>query len=198
MPRCLSSLTALLLLGCASPAFWPEFTGMLFDCPADGVLRITIRAGQLHSYSAPVQPQDIPPKPRRTMDELREGTRTLYLAREWGPDGPGYRLDEVVRVNDRDERRSLLVNDEGHVIGRSYEIAPTDAPRFLLEHAAEAGFGPDAIRGASVVLGPAGDRGHYRLLIEDNQNRQRILESRADGGMATWYRVLRARVTSTR
>jgi hypothetical protein len=198
MQRSLSSLAALLLVGCASPPFWPQFTETLFDSPAQGVCRITIRSGQLHSYSAPVRAQDIPPKPRRTMNELREGTQTVNLAREWGPDGAGYRLDELVRVNNKDERRSLLVDDEGHVLGRSYEISPTDAPKSLLDLAAKAGFGPDAIRSASVVLGPAGDRGHYRLLIEDRQGRQRILECRADGGMATWYRVIRAQVTSTR
>ena len=132
------------------------------------------------------------------MDELREGGRTVYLAREWGRDGPGYRIDEMVRVEDKDQRRSLLVNDDGHVIGRSYEIPPADAPASLLQHATTAGFDRSAIRTVQVVLGPAGDKGHYRMLLEDRQGRQRMLECRADGAMAVWSRVIQAQVTSTR
>jgi hypothetical protein len=191
-------LSTLLLLGCASPAFWPQFTDTLFDSPSDGVCRIAIRNGQLLSYSAPVRAEDIPEKVRLTMDELREGGRTVYLAREWGPDGPAYRVDELVRIGDKDERRSLLVNDDGHVIGRSYEISLANAPNMLLEHATTAGFDRNAIRSVRVVLGPAGDKGHYRMLIEDRQGRQRMLECRADGGMVTWSRVIQAQVTSTR
>ncbi len=192
------SLSALLLVGCASPAFWPQFTDTLFDSPSDGVCRIMIRNGQLLSYSAPVRAEDIPEKVKRTMDELREGGRTVYLAREWGPDGPAYRIDEMVRIDNKDERRSLLVNDEGHVIGRSYEISPADAPTKLLDHAATAGLGRNAIRTVSFVLGPAGDKGHYRMLVEDREGRQRMLECRADGSMAIWSRVIDAEVISTR
>jgi hypothetical protein len=198
MQRSLSTLVALLLAGCASPAFWPQFTDTLFESPADGVCRITIRHGQLLSYSAPVRAQDIPTAVMKTMDELREGGRTVSLAREWGPEGPGYRMDYLVRADNKNERRSLLVNNEGQVLGRSYEIAPADAPARLLDLAAKAGFGPGTIRTASVVLGPAGDRGHYRLRIADKDGRERTLECRADGSMATWSRVIAAEVTSTR
>ena len=198
MQRSLPILFVLFLVGCASPAFWPQFTDTLFDSPADGVCRIEIRNGQLLSYSAPVRAEDIPGKAKQTMGELQEGGRTVHLAREWGPDGPAYRIDELVQGANKDERRSLLVNDEGHVIGRSYEISPANAPAKLLEHAKTAGFGRDAIRSVRVVLGPAGDKGHYRMLLEDRQGRQQMLECRADGGMATWSRVINARVTSTR
>lgn len=202
MQRSLPCLSALLLLfqgwGCASPTLPPQFTGMLFDSPSDGVCRITIRDGHLLSYSAPVRAQDIPEKVKRTMDELRVGGRTIYLAQEWGPEGPGYRIDELVRVADKDEVRSLLVNEEGVVIGRSYEISPADAPSGLLDHAATAGLGSDAVRSVSVVVGPPGDKGRYRMLLQDQEGRQRLLECRDDGSGATWSRVIRAEVTSTR
>lgn len=197
-----SSLVALLclgfLLGCASPPFGPQFTERLFDSPGDGVCRITIRDGHPISYSAPVRAQDLPPRVKRTMDELHEGGRTVYLGREWGPDGPGYRVEELVRVDNKEELRSLLVDDEGRVIGRSYEISPTDVPQSLLQHVARAGFDRSAVRSTSFVLGPAGDRGHYRLLLEDREGRQRMLECRADGSMAVWARVMRATVSCAR
>ncbi len=198
-PTVISCLSCLLVLlgGCASPAFWPEFTNALFDAPGGGVCKITIRNGQLLSYSAAVRPNDVPEKVRRTLDKLGGGGKTRYLAREWGPRGPSYRLDKLVRRNNRDERRTWLVNDEGKVVGRSYEIALVDAPDTLRKHAATSGLGEDAIVWVDMVLGTAGDAGHYRMLLKDRDGRQKIVECRADGGQVVWYRVIQAEVTST-
>ena len=117
--------------GCASPAFWPEFTNTLFDAPGGGVCKITIRNGQLLSYSAPVRRKDVPEKVRRTLDTLAGGGETRYLAREWGPRGPGYRLDKLVRRDDKNEHRTWLVDDDGVVVGRGYQIPLADAPQKL-------------------------------------------------------------------
>ncbi len=194
----LSLVFDLLLASCASPVFWPQFVDTLFDAPRDGVSRLTIRNGQVFAYSAPVRSQDVPEKVKRTMDELREGGQTVYLAREWGPRGTAYRIEDLVRVSGRDELRSLLVDDEGHVVGRSYEITPADAPSSMLDHATTMGLGRDRIRKTSVVLGSAGDPGHYRMLLEDREGRLRMLECRADGTGATWSRIIQAEVTCTR
>jgi hypothetical protein len=194
---CLSCLLVL-LAGCASPAFWPEFTNALFDAPGSGVCKITIHNGQLLSYSAAVRPSDVPEKVRRTLDKLGGGGETRYLAREWGPRGTSYRLDKLVRRDNRDERRTWLVDDDGAVVGRSYEIALVDVPKTLRQQAAKSGLGEDAIVWADVVLGTAGDAGHFRILLEDRDGRQKIVECRADGGQVVWYRVIQAEVTSTK
>jgi hypothetical protein len=133
-PAVISCLLSLFLQGCTCRAFWPQFTNALFDSPGDGVCRITVRNGHLLRYSAPVHPQDVPPKVREMMDKLGEGGRTAYVAREWGPDGPGYRWDRLVRPDPdgRDERRSWLLNDDGQVMERSYEIPPAQAPAKVL------------------------------------------------------------------
>ncbi|MHC4077969.1 MAG: hypothetical protein ACYST0_05940 [Planctomycetota bacterium] len=189
-PAVISCLLALFLQGCTCRAFWPQFTNALFDSPGDGVCRITVRNGHLLRYSAPVHPQDVPLKVREMMDKLGEGGRTAYVAREWGPDGPGYRWDRLVRPDPdgRDERRSWLLNDDGQVMERSYEIPPAQAPAKVLAHATALGLGRDAILWISIVLGAPGDEGRYRMLVKDRDGRQRMVESRADGSRAMWYR----------
>jgi hypothetical protein len=189
------------LAGCASPTFWPEFTRTLFDAPAGSVCRITIHNGQPRSYSVTVGMDSVPEKVRHKMasDRLGGGGRVDSVARECGPWGPGYRWNQLVRVGDRDERRSWLLDKEGNVMERSYEVSRDRVPTAVLEHAGSVDtVTPTTVQRVSLVLDVPGAEGHYRMHLQAKDGRQWIVRCRADGSEAATYRVIRAEVSSTR
>jgi hypothetical protein len=184
----------LLLLPCAwlascqlPPALPAGFAALAREAPPDEPLRLRCWGTQIVAVAVPLGPGGLPGPVRVTADAIAPGGRTLFAGREWGPRGPGYRIERMLDHGGAEHFRSVLLDAEGAVLERSHSLPVPEVPPAVLL-AVTAGERTQ-VRRVEVVSGPSVEEG-YRATVADRAGRTFMVECDLQGRVTSVARAL--------
>jgi hypothetical protein len=180
--------------GCAGTrADRAQLAALLQDAPDDVPARLWVDGERLVGAAAPLGPGMLPPDVRMVFDAIAPGGRTLFVGREWGARGDGYRLDKEYPDLAGAPRRSVLAAPDGTVLERWHTVPLPDVPQHVL--AAALRVGP-FVEQARIVSGREREE-LWVLVVRDRTRRTFVVRVALDGVLLGRARELPARLGVT-
>jgi hypothetical protein len=184
---------ALAAMLCACAGAHPhraQLAALLQDAPNDAPARFTLAGDRLVGAAAPLGPGELPPEVRIVFDAIAPAGRTLFVGREWGERGDGYRLDKEYPDEPGAPQRSVLAARDGTVLERWHTVPLPDVPQHVLATALRVGPFVDQVRKVS-------GREHeelWTLVVRDRTRRTFAVDIGLDGALLRRARVLPAQL----
>ncbi len=182
------TIAALLLSGCAANGWHADFVRAAATAPEDMPARIEANADGIVAAAAAIGPGGLPSAAKTAMDAIAPGGVTLFLGREWGPWGQGYRVEKRYDDGPDASYRSALVAGDGSVLQRSHSVPIAKTPAAALGAAMP--FGRD-IRRCEIVSDAETER-EWRITTKDGGGRTLRVRVGLDGRRIDVHRVLGA------
>ncbi|MCB9878862.1 MAG: hypothetical protein H6835_14805 [Planctomycetes bacterium] len=191
-PRILITALWLALAACQGPG--ATLARQLEQADRDRVIADTVRllldGDRVIGGATPAVAAEVPPAVRTTFDAVAPEGEQLFLGREWGPRGAGFRLEK--RYLEPAHQRSVLVAADGHVLERAHTLPVPRVPKHVLATALEVGPFVDEAR---IVSGPLQEE-YWALLVRDRAGALRVVLIDLDGAELARRRRVTARVDS--
>lgn len=185
----LGLLGLLLVQACSTAAPVPErLQGMLADSPEATPARLWLDGNRIVAAAVATGPGSVPTAARTRIEAVAQGGETVFQGREWGPRGEGFRVDKRYRTAGQEERRTVLVTADGHVLERGHTVPIGEVPQDVL--AAALLVGPTVVD-AMIVSGPAVEE-FWRCEVKDRIGRSHLVVVGLDGRVRHVARLVAA------
>ncbi|MGE3171408.1 MAG: hypothetical protein AB7O97_02205 [Planctomycetota bacterium] len=175
---------------CAGPALPRGFVAAAAEAPEDMPARLWLDGDAVTAAACGVGPGGLPAPVRSAVEAVTPGGETVFVGREWGPAGDGYRVDKRYADGPDEQFRSALIAPDGAVLERSHSVPLLQVPPAVLT--AAAAVGRDVQR-CEIVSGPEREQG-WRALVVDGGGRTFALGIGLDGRLRTRHRLVSARI----
>jgi hypothetical protein len=175
---------------CAGTAGPDPLHEWLDAAPPGQTSRLWLRDDRVIAAAAPIDPHDLPPAARTTIEAVVPGGLLEFLGREWGERGFGYRIEKRYPDEAVPHVRTLLVAADGRVLERAHSIPISDAPQHVLATALNVGPTVDEVR---IVSGPNREE-HWSLTVRDRDGRTFVVEVEPDGQLRSTHRRTSSRI----
>jgi len=181
-----------ILAACGSaPPVPAGFAALAAEAPEDEPVRLCIDGERIVSAAASLGPGGLPHDVRVAADAIAPGGRTVFMGREWGPRGSGWRIEKAYHDGKQEHFRSMLLGSDGSVLERSHSLPLLEVPQQVLL-AARAEARSDVQR-VDIVSGPATEEG-YRVTVADRAGRTLLVECDLQGRAAVTWRIVTAHI----
>lgn len=184
-----------LLTACQTvlPVLPPEFAATAAEAPGETPVRLVLAGDRVVGAAVPIRPIGLPAEVHAAIEAVAPGGETLFLAREWGRRGAGYRIEKDCGSATRPDFRSALITPDGTVLERSHSVPIGEVPKDVLL-AAMTSVWRDVER-AEVVWGREREEG-WRIALRDKAGRQQLFECAMDGTLGHASRLLQAQLAT--
>ncbi|MEZ6037625.1 MAG: hypothetical protein R3F29_09100 [Planctomycetota bacterium] len=160
------------------------------DRVAADVVRLVVEDERVVGGATPAVAAEVPPAVHTTFDAVAPDGELLFLGREWGHRGEGFRLEK--RYREPAHVRSVLVAADGSVLERAHTLPVPRVPKHVLATALAVGPFVDEAR---IVSGPVREE-YWQLVVRDRAGAERVLRINLDGAELSRRRRVTARVDS--
>ena len=183
----------LALAACSTAAPVPESLQTLLGETPDGYpARLSIGGNRIVAAAVAVGNASLPKAARTAIEAIAPQGELLFVGREWGPRGAGFRVEKRYREGAKEHVRSVLVDADGRVLEREHSVAIAEVPQHVLVAAMRVG---PMIDEARIVSGPAREE-YWSVSVRDRLGRTFVAHVSLDGSLLDSVRRVSARVDS--
>jgi hypothetical protein len=125
---------------------------------------------------------------RATIEAVTPGGEVVFLGREWGRSGDGFRVEKRYVDGTSESFRSALIDEQGEILERSHTLPPTKVPPAVLGAAMK--LGRD-IRRCEIVSDAVAER-EWRIRCVDGGGRTFVTTVSLDGRLLHAQRLVAA------
>ncbi|HEU4418326.1 MAG TPA: hypothetical protein VFT55_05265 [Planctomycetota bacterium] len=183
----------LALAACSAAAPVPEsLQSLLGDSPDGNGARLSIGGNRIVAAAVAIGNASLPKAARTAIEAIAPQGELLFLGREWGPRGAGFRVEKRYREGAKEHVRSVLVDADGRVLEREHSVAIAEVPQHVLVAAMRAG---PVIDEARIVSGPEREE-FWSVSVRDRLGRTFVARVSLEGTLLDSVRRVSARVDS--
>jgi hypothetical protein len=155
----------------------PSLARLLRDAPNDAPARLAIAGDHLVFAAVPIGSGSLPKAVRTPIDAIAPGGRTLFVGREWGERGDGFRVEKAYDGGGKTQTRSVLAAADGAVLERWHTVAIAEVPQHVMATALRTG---PTIDEARIVSGPEREE-HWAFVVRDRAGSVFVVKVSLDG-----------------
>jgi hypothetical protein len=178
----------LTLTACVGAGQTDGFFESAATAPEDTPARLTLSLDRIETAAAGITPGSVPPAVRATIEAVTPGGELVFLGREWGRNGEGFRVESRYVDGAAESFRSALINEEGEILERSHTLPATKVPPAVLGAAMK--LGRD-IRRCEIVSDAVAER-EWRIRCVDGGGRTFVATVSLDGRLLHAQRIVTA------
>jgi hypothetical protein len=190
-------LVGLLLLAlagaCSAPPTLPHgFLRHATESPEGQPVRLSLLDDRITAVAAPCGPSALDATLHFAVEAIEPGGTEVYVAREWGPRGFGFRVEKEYANGAQRDFRSVLLSPTAEVLERTHGVPVGETPQPVLLAAMAAGGRNveriEAVSGSSTAQ-------TWRVTVRDGAGNKHVVECDDAGNVTSTVRVLSAQVT---
>jgi hypothetical protein len=178
----------LALTACVGTGQPGGFSEAAATAPEDTPARVSLSLDRIDKAAAGVAPGSVPAAVRATIEAVTPGGEMVFLGREWGRSGDGFRVEKRYVDGTSESFRSALIDEQGEILERSHTLPPTKVPPAVLGAAMK--LGRD-IRRCEIVSDAVAER-EWRIRCVDGGGRTFVATVSLDGRLLHAQRLVTA------
>jgi hypothetical protein len=193
LPFCWPLCWLLALAACSTAAPVPEtLQTLLGESPDGNPARLSIGGNRIVAAAVAIGNASVPKAARTAIEAIAPQGELLFMGREWGPRGTGFRVEKRYREGSKEHVRSVLVDADGHVLEREHSVPIAEVPQHVLVAAMRLGSMIDEAR---IVSGPTREE-YWSVSVRNRHGHTFVARVSLDGSLLDSVRRVSARVDS--
>ncbi len=177
-----------LLAGCATGRGLEPVFALAAEAPEDMGLRLWFDGSTLVAAATGIGPHRLPAPVRATIDGVAPAGELLFVGRECGPFGDGFRVDKRYRDGSEESFRSALIAADGSVLERRHSVPLAQVPAAVLTTAMRVGRD---VRRCEIRSDSAHEVG-WNAIVVDGAGHTYELELGLDAALLARHRLVRS------